>query len=365
MNLDDRLRSELGGLTVPAGLVPPADLADTVLARSRRQTRQRGLAAPGGLAVAVAVAATAPAWVPPQPTPGAAPPLAAPTDPACSSAPPPTSPSPTWEYFDPLTFQIDASGVAGYQLGYSTTSTYFQHARLFGDGTHVDVGLFATGGEPATVYPRRLVDPTAGDPADPVHGASTYWLPNNTAALAWEWAPGAWAIVEPVGPVELGRDGLRAIARQVAEQLEFGTGTPVRFPFSLPVPDCLYPAFTEMSGTGIVQLGFDPVGTVPPTNGFGYRPRMSVNAYIDYDIITNGNAYPADIGYPAYRTNQPDGTDAPVLWVPDVDGVGIEIEARHIRPTQRVDYAADVFRTIRVYPGAATDQSTWGEPITR
>jgi hypothetical protein len=30
---------------------------------------------------------------------------------------------------------------------------------------------------------------------------------------------------------------------------------------------------------------------------------------------------------------------------------------------QRLSFAADIFRTITVYPGAATDPSVWGNPI--
>lgn len=367
MNIDDRLRAELGNLPVPADLAPPADLADTTLALSRRQARRRGWVAAGGLAVAVAVAVGAvPGWLS-SPTDHAAV-LPTPAEPVCDRSAPAesTSPSAAWERFDPLTFSIDASRLTGYQLDLAITSTYFQRARLFNGTVHVDVGLYAAGGTPSVVYPPRRVDPGSVDPAEPVGDAPAYWLPSyGHAALGWQWAPDAWAIVEPVGPVEMGRDELRAIAQQVAQQLRFGAGTPVRLPFSLPVPDCLYPAITQTSRTGLAQLGFDPVGSVPPTNAAGYRPRMWVNAYIDYPIVTNGEPYPADLGYPAYRTNQPDGADATVLWVPDVDGVGIEIEARHIRPTQQLEYAAEVFRTLRVYPGAATDPSAWGEPITR
>ncbi|HEX5995786.1 MAG TPA: hypothetical protein VFY84_11650, partial [Jiangellales bacterium] len=55
------------------------------------------------------------------------------------------------------------------------------------------------------------------------------------------------------------------------------------------------------------------------------------------------------------------------LLVYEFFGLSVEIQpSDRAAPTQaaRLGGAADAFRTITVYPGAATDQSAWGAPIT-
>lgn len=360
---------------LPASTV---DIQRAVREGRRQRTRSR-LAVGGAVVAVVAAAASAPLWLSPQPSP---PPVGFPT-PTCEGTPPPRAASPTWAYFDPLIAEIDASGVTGYRVAATVTSTYWQQAELVGV-TDVYVILFATGGEPHSLVDETIpVDPAAGEPAEPVRGAPAYWLtPSDPTALAWQWTPGAWAVVHvvPPGPDQtrtpMDQDDLRAIATQVAQQLQLGVGTPVTAPFSLPVPDCLYPALalfaSDSSGSvpAFFGLGFDRIGAAPPTRAGGYVPQLWVNAYASVtadDLPVGTTGYRDVFGYRAYQTNQrAEGRDSYSLWVMDVSGFAVEIEPRFMTgpPAQRLDYAADIFGTLTIYPDAATDPTAWGDPIT-
>jgi hypothetical protein len=353
----------------------------------RRGRVGRGLAIGGAVVAVVAAGTTASVLLSPQPT-SSPPPFAPPPAPTCDAAEaPPQSPSPTWEYFDPLTMEIDASRVEGYRVAVTATSTYWQIAQLEGDTT-VGIMLYARGGEPYSFVDEAVrIDPAAGEPADPVNGAPAYWLaPTDPLAIAWQWTPGAWAMVfaRPPEPGQsaspLSEDDLRAIAIQVAGQLEFGAGTPVTSPFALPIPACTYPAHTVQfrardNGREFpvsFYLGFDRLGTTPPTHVGGYVPFLWVdaNAFATVNDLPDG-ATPyteEDLGYPAYHSDQrqAEGRDSDILLVYDVFGFGMEIEPRLMPGTaeERLAYAADIFRTITVYPDAATELSAWGDAIT-
>jgi hypothetical protein len=291
----------------------------------------------------------------------------------------------SWERFDPLTSEIDASGVAGYRVTATGTATYWQTIGMIntnGDRT-VAVALYACGGEPHAVADETMrVDPTAGEPADPVQGTQAYWLPPNDAsspvALAWQWTPGAWAIVAPAGVnVNPSSAELRSIATQVAQQLEFGSGSRVTSPFALPMPDGMYPAVTFTAAAAdsgqpsrsAFYLGFDRIGSSPPKYIAGYVPYLWVNANALATIAglpEGASAYAEDLGYPAYRSDfRNEGRDSDVLLVYDFFGFGMEIEPRGMPgPTDaRLRYAADIFRTITVYSGAAANTSAWSDPI--
>ena len=259
----------------------------------------------------------------------------------------------------------------------------------------VTVMLFACGGEPRLFEADRAVpfDPGAGEPADPVGGAPAYWLPPNklypdtipSQGLAWQWTPGAWALVvafsEPDTPVD--PTALRTVATQVAPQLAFGAATPVTSPFSLPVPEGTYPSFTvtqmatdfgQTSPVGF-SIGFDTIGTAEPTNPFGngagYQPSLVVEASAHStlnDRPDNATEYPEDLGYPAFQAVVDEalgGVDA--LLVYEFFGFGLQIMAGDLpgasTKQEKLSRAADIFRTITVYPGGATDPAAWGDPV--
>ena len=332
----------------------PASTVDVARAirAGRRQRIRTSLAASGAVVAVLAAGATASGWLAARPSPEPA----ATAPPTCDAAPP-RSTSPTWAYFDPLVSEIDTSGVTGYELTMMATSTYFQQAYLSGDGMIVDVMLFATGADPR-LFVDGLPDPATGVPAGPLNGVPAYWLPTGDAAtLALQWAPGAWALVRPIGTPEWELDDLQGVAMQVARELSFGVGTPVTSPFSLPVPDCLYPAITlthvnvgepgRAPGTAF-HLGFDRVGTAPPTYGLGYTPDLWVKASPSGSV-------------------PPDSTAEYPMRVDDVLGFDVEIVPAGVpgSQAQRLAYAADIFETINVSPGAADDPSAWGDPLAR
>ncbi|MBX6723560.1 MAG: hypothetical protein IRY92_10050, partial [Dactylosporangium sp.] len=125
MSFEDRLREDLRAVPVPALRVPDR-LADRVLTAARRQNRVRAGAVAGLTVLAVASAVPAVRGV----LPGGG--GTAPGTAACAvNAPlPDPPPAQAWEYFDPLKYEIDASGVTGYQVASYQTSTYFQVMEL-------------------------------------------------------------------------------------------------------------------------------------------------------------------------------------------------------------------------------------------
>ncbi len=353
----------------------------------RRRRRVRSVLAAGAAVAAVIVAgvATAAALLPHPADP------VTPGGQACG----------TWERFDPLISEIDAGGISGYEVSVAFTSTYWQAVQLTSGSQAITVTLYACGGEPHSVVDEtQPVDPTAGEPAQPVDGATAYWLAGDQrypVTLAWQWTPGAWAFVSPEQedpaaqcdratrdrnaataclPTTVDAAALRSLATRVADQLEFGAGTPVTAPFSLPVPDGLYPAVVLSTpstvGGDVVgfHMGFDEIGTPAPTHIAGYVPDLWVGARtfaaVD-DLPDHATPYPEDLGYPAYQSDYRDEgrADSEVLLVFDVFGFGFDIEPRGMTgPREETfDAAADIFRSITVYPGAADDVSAWGDPI--
>jgi hypothetical protein len=401
MSFEDQVRSDLGDIRVPEALSPPADLADTVLIGMRRQARRRASVAAGGLVIAVAVAsATAPVWLSPRPDAGPV----APTDRACGGPLPTRPPSQTWEYFDPLTNEIDAGGVTGYQVKDFVGTTYFQGLNMInpaGDRS-VWVLLYAAGGEPHYIDDNDKAvpfDPGAGEPAGSVDGAPAYWLPDghfsgdvnvNERGLAWQWAPGAWAFVVAAevtrgggpatptasAPSNVDAAELRTIAAQVAPHLELGVGTPVTSPFSMPVPDCTRLAMSVVSHVTaddgspytVFLLGFDTADKVAPT----YPPPGDLQSSLlviadtgdapdDRDRLTE---YPEDLGYPAYL----DASEG-ILSVYEVFGFAVNVWPFAMpnadTDAEKASLAAGIFRTITIYPGAADSEAAWGDPIVR
>jgi hypothetical protein len=382
---------------LPASTV---DISGAVRAGRRRRRIRTGLAA-GFAVVALAVAgATAPTLLSAQPGPGPVPP----GEPNCSSPEPARPALPTWQQFDPLVYEIDTSGVAGYHLKITATSTYWQLAHLESDNADqavepgvIFVLLFACGGEPHVFNfdadQAVALDPDSGEPADPINGAPAYWLPPNsqlpggspTEGLAWQWTPGAWAIVftEPddLDNPDVDTAALRGVAGQVAPQLQFGVGARVTAPFSLSVPDGTHPAFTaigwasdagEEFATGY-SIAFSKSDTPDPTHPFiaDYLPSLTVDATafaaVD-DLPDTASAYSEDLGYPAYQdVSQEAGREVDKLLVFDFFGFGLTITPVDMPGTatkeERLSLAADIFRTITAYPDAAGSHEAWGDPI--
>jgi hypothetical protein len=377
--------------------LPPSRVDIQRAVRSgRRQRRIRTALAAGGATLAVVAAGLAvPAWLSHQTA-------AVPLSETCGSPHPARASMSTWQRFDPLVIEVDASGVPEHQVVTVTTAISWQRVQLGSyDSREATVTLFACESEPFVSNPDGSptpVDPTQGEPAEPVAGAAAYWLPQDDptdpVGLAWQWTPGAWAVVvpaEPVGPVgsrpAWPRDELRTIARQIADGLALGVGKPVTAPIALPMPDGLYPVVSTLYyGAG---GPYAPPGPAPYAYLIGFDVRGEEAAAIpvirDFpDLIVSAGLlnstaddrpetaipYTEDLGYPAYYEINPAGRypGLVVLTVYEYFGFAVTIAPVDLPGASSTDEklrrAADVFRTITAYPNAATDPTAWGAPIT-
>jgi hypothetical protein len=371
--------------------LPPStvDIMRAVRAGQRRRRIRTGLAALAAVVALVIAGATAPIWLSSRPGP---PP---PAEHTCGSPVPSRPAQPTWELLDPLTSDVDATGVAGFRLKTSITLTTFQYAQLASDAgdREVTVVLFACGAEPRrfdTDGTPIAFDPSAGEPADPIGGSAAYWLsqeevflPGPAQALAWQWTAGAWVIAFASAPEKdpstVDTAELRGIATRVAPELRLGAGTPVTSPFSLPVPAGMFPAITVTrfaadNGRNFplsFGIGFDTVGSAEPTDPLlnTYLPTISVSANFfanANDRPTDASEYPEDLGHPAYQTViDESGVPVNALLIYDYSGLGAQIETAGVPGTaaEKLSAAADLFRSMTVYPGAAEDVSAWGPPV--
>ena len=88
------------------------------------------------------------------------------------------------------------------------------------------------------------------------------------------------------------------------------------------------------------------------------------------DKPDNATEFPEDLGYPAFQAAIKDGLGSiDALLVYGFSGFGLQImpmdQPGASTKEEKLSRAADIFRTITVYPGAATDPSAWGEPLRR
>jgi len=349
--------------------LPPShvDIQAAVRSGRRRRRGRTGFAAVGVAAIVVAGAVTAPQWLALRPGPAPEPGAALPT---CSAPIPSLSPPAATTYFDVLRYQLDPSGVTGFSLASYATSPESQIAELVnsaGDRT-VTVRVYPAGGQP--LY--RLhgdrgdepIDPAAGEPAPPVNGMAAFWLPQQDRyvfgygqGLAWQWAPGAWVLVTAEDTTGGARpngnpvadETLRALAAQVAPQLDLGVDRPVTSPFAMPVLDC-----TRLVGTSVM---FDSDATGTPFARFGLLFATANDDTVS--VIAHSGATPDD--KPGSATSTVDGHPAyegSLLVVYGVDGFAFEVT----NGTTGWDRAS-IWRTAEVHPGATFDPATWGPPI--
>jgi hypothetical protein len=369
MSFEDHLREDL---QVPETLVPPANLADTALARARRARRRTAVAASGAALVLVVGGASAPAWLP---RGGGGAPPGAPV--SCASRPlPALAASPTRENFDPLRLEIDAGAVLDFSVSSVNTGKYVQQVSLTnraGDRI-LDVTLYATNGVPTyrTGGAPATIDPAIGLPAERVNGTPAYWLPDPTntglpqqQGLAWQWSPGAWVFVTAATNIDpatsegstVDYSVLRELVAQVAPALVLGGGTPVTSPFSLPVPACTRVVGTRLlHGTAAGDVPFTRFGLIfgpddyaDPTNPL----LISGNGGQPITIDSDDHASPPD--KPGSVNSTVDGhpaADGSTLVVFDVDGLAFELTG-----PPGTDRSA-LISTISIYSGA------WGPAIT-
>ncbi|MBX6723407.1 MAG: hypothetical protein IRY92_09260 [Dactylosporangium sp.] len=291
--------------------------------------------------------------------------------------------------------------MTGYQVASYQTSTYFQVMELTSTARDrlVTVTLYAVDGVPhhrTTEARPHPIDPSTGEPAEPVHGAPAYWLPETTyvglpqgQGLAWQWAPGAWVLVtaadtsgEAAGaatPEQSTVDvaALRSLAAEIAPQLEFGEGIPVTSPFSMTIPDC-----TRVAGTTVL---FDvrEDGTPIPRFGLSFETQDAVavtnpllipdGAMTSISVDASWASSPED--KPGSATFEADGHPAALLDCADADrcdpdtayhGVifGVDGFAMELIGHAGLGVSVlDLYAAIQVHPGATNDPATWGPPI--
>jgi hypothetical protein len=109
---------------------------------------------------------------------------------------------------------------------------------------------------------------TAGAPAPAVNGRPAQWLTQpSMAVLRWEYAPGAWALVN----VTSGLPGLdsRQVAQRVASQVRYDLNRPILLPFATAAVASALPPLAQtsvvrsVSGWSVqVGYGVDPTADV-------------------------------------------------------------------------------------------------------
>ena len=146
----------------------------------------------------------------------------------------PATPAPS--EFSVLRQEFRVEAAAGYvPNGYLTGR--FQQTAYYGSGRSAAmVTVFAAGQVPFPGWTPQgeSTDPVAGT-ASPAYYLTKPVLPDDGVELAWQWAPGAWAIVDVAAArLDVGTD--RAAARRLAEHVHWGSGAAVRTPFSIATP---------------------------------------------------------------------------------------------------------------------------------
>jgi hypothetical protein len=146
----------------------------------------------------------------------------------------PAAPAPS--AFSVLRQEFRAEAAAGYVPQAYLTNRFQQTVYLGSGRNSATVTFLAAGQVPIRGWTPQgeTADPVAGT-ASPAYYLSRPVLPNSGVELAWQWAPGAWAIVDVAAARrDVGAD--RAAARQIAEHTHRGPGVVVRTPFSVAAP---------------------------------------------------------------------------------------------------------------------------------
>jgi hypothetical protein len=165
-------------------------------------------------------------------------------EPATTATPPAKTtaeaPAPAPASFDPLRLRLSTGWVpSGLERKDPVMATGTQQilwsepvAVMQNPQRWVDVTIYAAGIEPW----QSSVGQRTKEPTDPVNGAQAAWLVTGAhmpEALAWRWAPNAWAVASVR---EADESTQRAIARRVAESVRTDGNDPVLLPFTVKRP---------------------------------------------------------------------------------------------------------------------------------
>jgi hypothetical protein len=201
--------------------------------------------------------------------------------------------------------------------------------------------------EPVAVRPGQAAHGQAAEPLNG-HRAEWTWSGTTTAALRWEYAPGAWAEVSVSG---LPGDP-RTVAREIASLVRFGANTGVRLPFQLDgVRAPLEPRLVRTSFAGEdwrAAVYFGPPDTAP-----GEVLPLSITASRSTGVDDTSATTTVD-GHSAALRSTPDGQSW--LDVYDVDGVDVTIAATDPDTAAALPGGfTAVYRTLKV----RGDPATW------
>ncbi|MFI6497571.1 hypothetical protein [Nonomuraea typhae] len=215
MDADEReARQVLAPLREPApGPGGPGVSVAAAMAAGRRRIRMRR-------AISAGVAAAAMAVIVPVVVPARA------GDPPSASATPGLSTTPPPEMFQPGSRPATVGSAGGFTPERDVTDRHRQRVTLRLDNPRAgDRGDAIIEIYPGNQIPLTLADvlpATPGAPvtkAPPVHEGAAYWLDKpvlrpGATELAWQWKPGAWAVVSVTG-TRAGRADVHRVAQSV------------------------------------------------------------------------------------------------------------------------------------------------------
>ncbi|GEM_PF-5755692 len=296
---------------------------------------------------------------------------------AATTTAPPAAPA----AFDPLRLHLAADwvpdGLTAFPPLSSTTAqrlTYLKEPAYPANGEpwgSVTVTVYAAGVTPWQLRPRDGYTLPTRTTAPPVLGRTANWLSHETVAgiLAWEWAPGAWAVVEGYGPLA-GADGAPrdATVLRVAQSVRTDVQRPLLVPFTMATPPTPL-RLLRIQSTGVLEFGaaqtsglpypIDPTATPgAPAGGVTvsiHKPEPGEFRKVAPDRVIDGHPAGVEI------FDQQSGVAVAVY---EVDGytvfVGVSPEAmRYVSVEQAIALAQSV-RPL----GPPGDESRWtGNPL--
>ncbi|MBQ0892033.1 hypothetical protein KBX37_02770 [Micromonospora sp. U56] len=364
--MEEKLLAPLRDVPLPPSAV---DLHRAVR-DGRRQVRRRRIAATAtaGLAV-VAVLAAAPALVgrADRPTPVA--PALTPSPTAAMPATAPAAFDPARQYAEfgwvppVMTDRTVRTGTDQLALTASAPQT---SPRPVKDAPAAELRLVAAGRD-ITLGIDRDFAVAAGragsaglEPAEPVNGRAARWNANaaaaepRSAALRWEYAPGAWAEVIVRHIPESAGDP-RAVTRRIALDLRYAVDRPIRLPVRFATP----PAGLKPMAYLVTRRANDR-WDVELSYGAGKRTKYGdwplVVLMLPRKSVTGDGAVIGDPtsridGHPARRTSSLDGGAS--LQVYGVQGLYVEMTAHDKATLRKLGGNLDaLFRSATFHPEA-------------
>ncbi|HEY0449398.1 hypothetical protein [Actinophytocola sp.] len=180
--------------------------------------------------------------------------------------------------FDLMRQELSVGSAGGFTPVSYETGRYVQRVLLVPvdeSAPRASVSAYATGRLPDFEGARWEPD---GAQAPDVNDHRAYWV-SGRDAVAWEWAPGAWAFAEVTGA---GEDG-RRLAHRVAQSVARHPGR-VTLPFAVPDLPAPYRLVGVRTPYGTSS---DPAaGALLVLDAGGTRVRLGVRRHLDRDFVT-------------------------------------------------------------------------------